>query len=42
VLPFGVGLVTDNKFPFASYAFVVTLPSGSVAVSTSPKVLYVY
>ena len=42
VLPFGAGEVTEVRFPFASYALVVTFPSGSVTVSTSPKLLYVY
>jgi len=30
-----------RRFPFPSYVFVVTFPSGSVVVSTSLKLLYV-
>jgi hypothetical protein len=39
---FGAGDVTEVRFPCMSYTFVVTRPSGSVTVSTSPKLLYVY
>jgi len=35
----GAGEVTVSRFPCASEVFVVTCPSGSVMVSTSPKLL---
>jgi hypothetical protein len=42
VLLFDAGEVTEVRFPCESHALVVAFPSGSVTVSTSRKLLYVY